>query len=58
MLHRCPAGAECLNQRAGTLANAIKQGYREQDDLVLASDADEQLLINIPFNQAGCAHCM
>ncbi|XP_056166175.1 PITH domain-containing protein At3g04780 isoform X2 [Syzygium oleosum] len=34
-------------------ANAIQrnQGYREDDGLLLESDADEQLLIYIPFTQ-------
>lgn len=44
---------ECLNEQSShNAANAIKQGYREDDGLYLESDADEQLLINIPFNQA------
>jgi hypothetical protein len=39
---------ECLNEDPKhPAANALKQGYREQDDLVLASDADEQLLLSI-----------
>lgn len=29
----------------------LLQGYREDDGLVLESDTDEQLLVNIPFNQ-------
>ncbi|KAJ4822270.1 hypothetical protein Tsubulata_006375 [Turnera subulata] len=46
------SGIECLNQNSShSLINAIKQGYREDDGLSLESDADEQLLIYIPFNQ-------
>lgn len=46
-------GLECLNERPQQPAtNAIKQGYREDPGLLLESDTDEQLLINIPFNQA------
>lgn len=29
------------------------QGYREDDELVLESDTDDQLLIHIPFNQSS-----
>lgn len=43
---------ECLNQHERyNAANALKQGYREDDGLYLESDADEQLLVNINFNQ-------
>ncbi|XP_071936789.1 PITH domain-containing protein At3g04780 isoform X2 [Coffea arabica] len=51
------SGVECLNQ-SGThsLPNALKQGYREDEGLVLESDADEQLLIYIPFNQVVKLH--
>ncbi|KAJ9185849.1 hypothetical protein P3X46_005436 [Hevea brasiliensis] len=46
------SGVECLNQNSGhSLPNALKQGYREDDGLNLESDADEQLLIYIPFTQ-------
>ncbi|KAF2287867.1 hypothetical protein GH714_003033 [Hevea brasiliensis] len=46
------SGVECLNQNSShSLPNALKQGYREDDGLNLESDADEQLLINIPFTQ-------
>ncbi|GLT32706.1 hypothetical protein SLA2020_073520 [Shorea laevis] len=48
---------ECLNQSSShSLANALKQGYREDDGLNLESDADEQLLIYIPFNQVVKLH--
>ncbi|GBG70969.1 hypothetical protein CBR_g8269 [Chara braunii] len=43
---------ECLNESPShTIENALKQGYREADDVYLESDADEQLLIYIPFKQ-------
>ncbi|CAJ2628552.1 unnamed protein product [Trifolium pratense] len=43
---------ECLNQSTThSLPNAIKQGYREDEGLHLESDADEQLLLYIPFTQ-------
>ncbi|GFH28988.1 PITH domain-containing protein [Haematococcus lacustris] len=43
---------ELLNARDPTSAanNALKQGYREDAGLVMESDADEQLLINLEFN--------
>ncbi|KAG1676058.1 hypothetical protein FOA52_014923 [Chlamydomonas sp. UWO 241] len=45
-------GLHCLNESsAHPWANALKQGYREDDGLYLESDADEQLLVNIPFQQ-------
>lgn len=51
------SGVECLNQRGNhSLANALKQGYREDEGLTLESDADEQLLIYIPFNQVIKLH--
>ncbi|GAA0183668.1 oxidoreductase [Lithospermum erythrorhizon] len=51
------SGVECLNQSgSGTLFNALKQGYREDEGLNLESDADEQLLIYIPFNQVIKLH--
>ncbi|KAG2487672.1 hypothetical protein HYH03_013673 [Edaphochlamys debaryana] len=44
------ASLECLNEAPGHgVANVLKQGYREQDELFLESDTDEQLLINIRF---------
>ncbi|GAB4855402.1 hypothetical protein Ancab_024025 [Ancistrocladus abbreviatus] len=46
------SGVECLNQSSShSLSNALKQGYREDDGLILESDADEQLLMYIPFTQ-------
>nr|GLL25675.1 PITH domain-containing protein At3g04780 [Ipomoea trifida] len=51
------SGVECLNQNSShTLSNALKQGYREDEGLNLESDADEQLLIYIPFNQVVKLH--
>ncbi|CDP08529.1 unnamed protein product [Coffea canephora] len=51
------SGVECLNQSSThSLPNALKQGYREDEGLVLESDADEQLLIYIPFNQVVKLH--
>lgn len=50
-------GVECLNQSGNhSIANALKQGYREDDGLNLESDADEQLLIYIPFTQVIKLH--
>jgi len=34
----------------------VDQGYREDDGLTLESDADEQLLIYIPFTQVIKLH--
>ncbi|KAH6794243.1 PITH domain protein [Perilla frutescens var. hirtella] len=51
------SSVECLNQNSShSLPNALKQGYREDDGLNLESDADEQLLIYIPFNQVVRLH--
>ncbi|GMG99611.1 hypothetical protein Nepgr_001451 [Nepenthes gracilis] len=51
------SGVECLNQSSShSLFNALKQGYREDDGLILESDADEQLLIYIPFTQVIKLH--
>ncbi|XP_065852173.1 PITH domain-containing protein At3g04780 [Euphorbia lathyris] len=51
------SGVECLNQKTShSIPNALKQGYREDDGLNLESDADEQLLIYIPFNQVVKLH--
>jgi hypothetical protein len=46
------SSVECLNQIGShSIANALKQGYRDDDGLHLASDSDEQLLVYIPFTQ-------
>ncbi|XP_050382326.1 PITH domain-containing protein At3g04780 [Argentina anserina] len=51
------SGVECLNQSTShSVANALKQGYRDDDGLNLESDADEQLLIYIPFLQVIKLH--
>jgi hypothetical protein len=43
---------ECLNENpAKPATNALKQGYREDSGLTCESDTDEQLLLNIPFQQ-------
>eukprot|EP00775_Hariotina_reticulata_P010262 gene10262-10421_t len=48
---------ECLNEKPDhAAANALKQGYREDDGLYLESDTDEQLLVNIHFNQKVRIH--
>ncbi|KAK9848842.1 hypothetical protein WJX84_010986 [Apatococcus fuscideae] len=47
------SAVECLNQQPDhAIANALKQGYREDDGLYLESDTDEQLLLHITFQQA------
>ncbi|KAL7204864.1 hypothetical protein ACSBR2_017888 [Camellia fascicularis] len=51
------SGIECLNQSTThSIANALKQGYREDEGLNLESDADEQLLMYIPFTQVIKLH--
>ncbi|XP_047946559.1 PITH domain-containing protein At3g04780-like [Salvia hispanica] len=51
------SSVECLNQNSShSLPNALKQGYREDEGLHLESDADEQLLIYVPFNQVVKIH--
>ncbi|KAJ8460125.1 hypothetical protein OPV22_033051 [Ensete ventricosum] len=51
------SGVECLNQTPShPLANALKQGSRDDDGLHLESDADEQLLIYVPFLQVIKLH--
>ncbi|CAI0432627.1 unnamed protein product [Linum tenue] len=53
------SGVECLNQNsAHSIANALKQGYREDDGLNVESDADEQLLVYIPFLQVVKLHSL
>ena len=38
---------------SGSLVGSLSmQGYREDDQLTLQSDTDEQLLLHIPFSQA------
>ncbi|CAL9129684.1 unnamed protein product [Musa textilis] len=51
------SGVECLNQTTShPLVNALKQGSRDDDGLHLESDADEQLLIYVPFLQVIKLH--
>ncbi|EPS64054.1 hypothetical protein M569_10726, partial [Genlisea aurea] len=51
------SGVECLNQSGShSILNALKKGYREDVSLNLQSDADEQLLIYIPFTQVVKLH--
>lgn len=46
------SSVECLNAKPGTsIENVLKQGYREDDALLLQSDTDEQLLVHVPFGQ-------
>ncbi|KAJ7524041.1 hypothetical protein O6H91_18G074400 [Diphasiastrum complanatum] len=53
------SSVECLNEKDDhTFSNAVKQGYREDDGLHLESDADEQLLLYIPFNQVVKLHSL
>ncbi|KAI3953163.1 hypothetical protein MKX01_042158 [Papaver californicum] len=53
------SGVECLNQNTShSVVNALKQSYREDEGLKLESDADEQLLIYIPFTQVIKLHSM
>eukprot|EP00286_Rhodomonas_abbreviata_P029621 CAMPEP_0181315684 /NCGR_PEP_ID=MMETSP1101-20121128/15505_1 /TAXON_ID=46948 /ORGANISM="Rhodomonas abbreviata, Strain Caron Lab Isolate" /LENGTH=172 /DNA_ID=CAMNT_0023422905 /DNA_START=8 /DNA_END=526 /DNA_ORIENTATION=+ len=48
---------ECLNQSSDhVVAHCMGQGTREDDAVFLASDCDEQLLINIRFKQAVRIH--
>lgn len=50
---------ECLNENPDRpWSYALKQGYREDDGLVLESDADEQLLLYIPFTQVVKLHTL
>ncbi|XVF06293.1 hypothetical protein REPUB_Repub06bG0034800 [Reevesia pubescens] len=57
VIQRNQSGVECLNQSSShSISNALKQGYREDEGLNLESDADEQLLIYIPFAQVIKLH--
>ncbi|KAK3275631.1 hypothetical protein CYMTET_16251 [Cymbomonas tetramitiformis] len=49
----------CLNEQSShPITNTLKQGYREDDGLFLESDADEQLLIYVPFSQKVKLHSL
>ena len=43
--------SEVLNAK-GKLDTVLKQGLRDQDTMLLASDADEELLMNVAFKSA------
>mmetsp|Transcript_41999 Transcript_41999/g.50913 ORF Transcript_41999/g.50913 Transcript_41999/m.50913 type:complete len:187 (-) Transcript_41999:568-1128(-) len=44
--------AQCLNEQPSHAHNnSVHQGLREDDGLFLESDADEQLLLTLPFQQ-------
>eukprot|EP00892_Ulva_mutabilis_P000062 jgi/Ulvmu1/10056/UM006_0003.1 len=48
------SATECLNASSKRpLDNALKQGYRDDDKLLLESDADEQLLLHINFTASA-----
>lgn len=50
-------GSEVLNAvKKDSLGNALKQGLRDQEALLIESDADEQLLINIAFKSKVKLH--
>merc|ERR1712205_129174 len=50
---------ECLNQDDSFPAeNALKSGLRDQDQMLLKSDADEQLLLTVPFKQLVKLHSL
>jgi len=49
--------SECLNRTPkSTLGNILKQGLRDQAELLLESDADEQLLMTITFKSQVRLH--
>ena len=51
------SSVECLNQDAGhRVEHCFKQGPRDDDAVFLASDCDEQLLINLKFKQSVRLH--
>ncbi|XP_022937687.1 PITH domain-containing protein At3g04780-like [Cucurbita pepo subsp. pepo] len=53
------SGIECLNQNfSHTFTNALSQTCRDNDSLLLESDADEQILMYIPFNQVIKLHSL
>jgi len=52
-------GCEVLNAvKKDSLGNALKQGTREQEMLLIESDADEQLLIKIAFTSKVKLHSL
>ena len=50
-------GCELLNSNH-SLVNVLKQGQRDQSELVVQSDADEQLLLTIRFKTAVKVHSL
>ena len=53
------SGCEVLNAaKKESLGNALKQGLRDQELMIVESDADEQLLINIAFTSRVKVHSM
>ncbi|KAL1520861.1 hypothetical protein AB1Y20_022422 [Prymnesium parvum] len=50
---------ECLNRTSkSSVANILKQGLRDQEELLLESDADEQLLISVTFRAQVRLHSL
>jgi len=49
--------SEVLNAK-GKLDTVLKQGLRDQDTMLLASDADEELLMNVAFKSAVKVHSL
>ena len=55
------SSCECLNLNAASkdgLGRVMKQGLRDQEDLLLESDADEQLLLTIAFKGPMKVHSL
>ena len=53
------SGCEVLNAvKKDSLGNVLKQGLRDQEDLLLESDADEQLLLTIAFKGPMKVHSL
>lgn len=49
---------DCLNRTPkSSIANILKQGLRDQQELLLESDADEQLLLTITFKTHVSMRC-
>jgi len=53
------SACECLNRTSkSSIENVLKQGLRDQAEMVLESDADEQLLLTITFNAQVRLHSL